>query len=154
MRDMKLLFVIIGFLSLSSGMLTDDNKHVIYILLDRNSPGVYYHENLDIDDSSFVKVIPRTWQVRRLWDTIQGYREGISFSLRMESYKNGGRIERKPVSFLDSIHYYNEDWVRDSFSINHGAHSVYLLDEGTIRGSDSIVVYSVYSSVYEEYICE
>ena len=138
---MKWLIILGGCLSLLLGR-SEDCKE-LYVLLDRTSPGVCYSETQK--DTTFVRMVPREWLVRQMLDTVGYYEKGICFTFDPRNqYSNV--IERKHLSFLDSIRYLNEDEVRNSFPVD-SVSWVYLLDEGTIK-EDSIVIYRVCGGRY------
>ena len=138
---MRWLIILGGCLSLLLGRSEDGKK--LYVLPDRTSPGVCYSETRK--DTTFVRMVPREWLVRQMLDTVGCYEKGICFTFDPRNqYSNV--IGRKHRSFLDSIHYLNEDKVRNSFPVD-SVSWVYLLDEGTIK-EDSIVIYRVCGGRY------
>lgn len=139
---MKLLLIVVGFFFVLLEKLENNDEYPIYLLLDRTSTGIYYHE--DLCDSSFIERIFRSWGIKQKEERSLdvSLEEGITFwSNKEKGCADEDKIEKKSILFLDSIRFHNEKWVRDSFTFD-SANKVYLLDKATIRG-DSIVMYEV-----------
>lgn len=126
-------------------------KHTpTYLLLDRNSPNIHYCSN--DADTNFMSSAYRCWD----FYNIDPYKKDSAFCYlyqpdsRRLGVEGDWLIERKPLSFLDSITYYDEKWLMHGCSVfttipvkwDDKRPRGYILDQATIQ-NDSIVMYEV-----------
>lgn len=150
---------------------TIEDRHLqnVYILLDRNPKHIHRYEEAKTD-STFIRMIPRSWTfIQREeeqidWREMEAYyhlEEGIRFVSYKKFHAGGLTIEKKPLSFLDSIRLFDigdvaeswllekggkyvigEHWFGQDTLLLNGKGKIFLLDKSTIR-NDSIVMYEV-----------
>lgn len=126
-------------------------KHApTYLLLDRNSPHINYCSN-DADTNTMSSAY-RCWD---FYNTDVSSKDSVFCYLYQPDPQRLGvqgdwLIERKPLSFLDSITYYDEKWLRHGWNVftkipvrwDDKRPRAYILDRATIQ-NDSIVMYEV-----------
>lgn len=150
---MRIACVFIGLLYCISAFVCDTerkkNREVLYLLLDRNSPGIEYHESGVV--CSLVDSVGKIWEIVQVNESNadEDYWRKLFLTLKKNVENN---IERKSLSFLKTINCNGERWVKDSLMYWKG-NEIYLLDKGTIE-KDSILMYRVDVVVEEVYICE
>ena len=118
-----------------------------YFLLDRNSQTITYKG----DTNRFTPVKTGYFYISPTEDHI------IAFEIGNESYRSEELRKKyvkqepvkKPLRFLDSIKYYNEDWVRYNLKLSFFSRSdpnieskFFVIDEASVN-NDSLYVYQV-----------
>lgn len=156
------------------GLVADTNKWVIptptfkgdtvYLLLDRNSRNVNYEEyHVNLPNNPNLNY---DWSIESALRKSDKWVDGIELVFSCRQRINGVpwaycQIERKPLSFLDSVTYYNEWWLmhqdRSLLNVVCNMNNLTLilppkariLDKGTIS-NDSITMYEVILEWFEE----
>lgn len=129
--------------------LQDFCKKDIYILLDKNSKNIEYREYNKMRDT--LSLQDRSYSLKTNMGSLSDSDIRIIFShLQVIEFDRQDEVVKKPVSFLDSISYYDEHyimkakhiWLNEFQTEKLKQSKVFVIDKGT-SNNDSLMMYEV-----------
>lgn len=146
MKKLSIIYIIFLCIIYAFKMEFFSSDNRIYLLLDRNSKNIVFNE-----DSAISNCISFENKFYTLKTNINDYAYNVTFShLELVHFDRKDEKLKKPVSFLDSISYYDEKYIMCAKDIDQNElrpeflrnNKIFVLDMGTLK-NDTIIMYEV-----------